>query len=631
MSKSEIFSRLIETGSMPAPSPVVHEIVKQYRDSSPALGLIVRSIESDPELCSYLLEYTNSISLSGNNIISVSDSATKLGAETSLRLLLCFSILTRTKHGSCTLFSHQRFWSQSLARAVAARALASRIGHNDPDQLFTCGLLAHIGRLAFASLFPEDYSAILTKQLDWESQLQKEFEVFGLSHEELSSSFFQYWGLPDDCGRAVHFHHEIEQPFIADNAVTLIRTILLFADTIAQICLLEMPVQDRIAAAEESAAAFGLEKDEFADIFDEIVKNWQRWGYVFKIPTQDCPTYRTLKETDQMSNFSSDLSFKRESFKILVTDDDPMTLLSLSRLLNGTGSTVFTADNGEDGLKLALEKQPHMLITDWRMPKMNGIDLCRALRENTSTRHIYIIMLTGKESDDELVQAFEAGADDFMVKPFTPKVLEARIRSGERIIGYQQLIHRDREVIQQYADLLASANLKLQNMAMTDVLTGLPNRRSALNRLKDAVAESLRHKEPLCCIMIDIDHFKKVNDKYGHDVGDLVLKDIALIFNSSARSYDMVSRIGGEEFLVICDRSSLAEAGLLAERLRAAVELHRVIHNDIPIQTTISLGVAAWSDSMSDGEEMTKAADLALYQAKQKGRNKVVVNKETSL
>jgi diguanylate cyclase (GGDEF)-like protein len=262
------------------------------------------------------------------------------------------------------------------------------------------------------------------------------------------------------------------------------------------------------------------------------------------------------------------------------------------------------------------------------MPKMSGIDFCRALRDNESTRHTYIIMLTGKESDDELVQALEAGADDFMVKPFTPKVMEARIRSGERIIGFQQKIHRDREVIQQYADLLASANLKLQNMAMTDVLTGLPNRRSALNRLKEVVAEAKRHREPLCCIMIDIDHFKQVNDKYGHDIGDMVLRELAAIFSSSARSYDMVSRIGGEEFLVICARSGLDDTGQLAERLRSAVEMHRVIHEDTPIQTTISLGVAAWSEDMADGEEMTRAADLALYQAKQQGRNRVVVTRD---
>ncbi len=621
----------MDMGSMPGPSPLFYEIAEKYHLPGADPAQIAAKVETDPELCSYLLEYVTGISLPFENPPSLADGMAKLGAETSIQLLLGFSLLARNKHGRCTLFSHQRFWSHSLARAVACRVLARRTGNRKHDELFVCGLLFQVGRLALASLFPEDYTEILSRQLSRQSQLDQEVKHFGLGHEELSSKLFQSWHLPHVFAQAVNFNTAEERPDRDDEHVTLIRTMLLFAETIAEMCLLEMPLQDRIISAERSATAFGIEESEFADIFDDIVRKWQRWGYILKIPTQDCPAYRNLNKSERSLNTSLNQYLNRETFKILVIDDDPMTLLSLSRLLNGNGNMVFTADNGEDGLRLAFEKKPHLLITDWRMPKLNGIDLCKALRDNASTRHIYIIMLTGKESDEELIQALEAGADDFMVKPFTPKVLEARIRSGERIIGYQQMIHRDREVIQQYADLLASANLKLQNMAMTDVLTGLPNRRSALNRLKDAVAESLRHKEPLCCIMIDLDNFKQVNDKYGHDVGDKVLKEIAGIFQNSARSYDMVSRIGGEEFLVICDRSSLLEAGLLAERLRTAVELHRVFHGNIPVKTTISLGVAAWSGSMTDGEEMTKAADIALYRAKQQGRNRVVINKETSL
>ncbi len=615
---------------MPAPSPLVKEIAERYHlhDADPAQ--IAAKVETDPELLSYLLEYLTSISPPFEKPPSLSNGLAKLGVATSVQLLLGFSLLTRNKNGRCSLFSHQQFWSHSLARAAACQVLARRTGNQNPDELFVCGLLAQIGRLALAVVFPEDYSDILSRQLSRQSQLDQETERFGLSHEEISSRLFQSWHLPQTFARAVDVHGTNEQPGRDDEDLTLIRTMLLFADNIAETCLLETPLQERIISAERCATAFGIEESEFADIFDDIVKRWQRWGYIFKIPTQDCPAYQDLKDASPLTEAAKH-PFTRETFKILVIDDDPMTLLSLSRLLNGSGNTVFTADNGEKGLRLAFEKKPHLLITDWRMPKLNGIDLCRALRENPATRHIYIIMLTGKESDEELIQALEAGADDFMVKPFTPKVLEARVRSGERIIGYQQMIHRDREVIQQYADLLASANQKLQNMAMTDVLTGLPNRRSALNRLKDAVAESIRHKEPLCCIMIDLDHFKQVNDKYGHDVGDKVLKEIAGIFLSSARSYDMVSRIGGEEFLVICDRSSLVEAGLLAERLRMAVELHRFFHGNIPVKTTISLGVAAWSSSMTDGEEMTKEADIALYQAKQMGRNRVVINEKTSL
>jgi diguanylate cyclase (GGDEF)-like protein len=628
MSKSELFLRWMADDAMVVPSGIAREVMLLCEDKASSLGEIVSAMEADPNLCSYLLEYANYISTPADQIISLHNAAAKLGPTTIMNMALGFSLLAENKTGPCILFDHQGFWAQSLARALAARSLALRTGNNNPEELFICGMLARVGSLTLAALFPQEYTRLLSEQLDRKSLLDLEDEQFGMNSEELSSRLLQAWGLPERCAEALKFYGNAEQPDLVDESITLISSILLFAGTIAEICMLEMPLQDRIVAAEESAVAFGLEEHDFEEIFNDIITSWQRWGYVLKIPVQDCPRFQRLKDTDFTAPVNGAHPFNKEPFRILVTDDDPMTLLSLSRLLKSSGKQVFTAENGADGLALALEKRPHMLITDWRMPKLNGIDFCKALRENDITRHIYIIMLTGKESDDELVQALEAGADDFMVKPFTPKVMEARIRSGERIIGFQQKIHRDREIIQQYADLLASANLKLQNMAMTDVLTGLPNRRSALNRLKEVVAEAKRHNEPLCCIMIDIDHFKRVNDKYGHDIGDKVLKEIAAIFNSSARSYDMVSRIGGEEFLVICARSSLDDTGQLAERLRAAVELHRVIYEHTPIQTTISLGVAAWSEEMADGEEMTRAADLALYQAKQQGRNRVVTKRE---
>jgi two-component system cell cycle response regulator len=316
---------------------------------------------------------------------------------------------------------------------------------------------------------------------------------------------------------------------------------------------------------------------------------------------------------------------EEEPLKILVVDDDPMTLMGLKKMLESGGKKVYTAENGDDALSLALEALPDMIITDWRMPKVSGIDLCKILRSTSITQHIYIIMLTGKESDEEHIQALDAGADDFVIKPFTPRVLAARMNSGERIIRFQQKISQDHEVIQKYAARLAAANRKLETMAMTDALTGLPNRRSALNRLKEEVSESLRHKTPLSCIMIDIDHFKLINDGYGHDIGDRVLKKIADIFGTTARSYDMVSRIGGEEFLVICARSTLSESRQLAERLRHAIHTLRLSLEEHTIQTTISLGVASWHEDMSSGEDMTKAADRALYRAKQQGRDRVEV------
>jgi len=302
---------------------------------------------------------------------------------------------------------------------------------------------------------------------------------------------------------------------------------------------------------------------------------------------------------------------------ILAVDDDPMTLISLSTTLSTENRIILTASDGEEALQIALKQQPHLIITDWRMPKLSGIELCKTLRKTKNTRHKYIIMLTSCETDDELIAAFDAGINDYIVKPFSPKVLLARVSSGERIIRYQQKI-------QAYATQLANANKKLQNIAMTDFLTGLPNRRNVLVRLKNLVAEVQRYGEPLSCIMVDIDHFKKINDTYGHDNGDIVLQKLGEILKEKARSYDMVSRWGGEEFLIICARSDNEDTFQLAERLRKAVAKTTIeLQKEVTISLTISLGIASWSAEYQDAEQLLKEADNCLSQAKTNGRNRV--------
>ena len=302
---------------------------------------------------------------------------------------------------------------------------------------------------------------------------------------------------------------------------------------------------------------------------------------------------------------------------ILAVDDDPMTLISLSATLSAENRIILTASDGEEALQISQKQQPHLIITDWRMPKLSGIELCKTLRKAKTTRHKYIIMLTSCETDNELIAAFDAGINDYIVKPFSPKVLLARVSSGERLIRYQQKIRA-------YATQLANANKKLQNMAMTDFLTGLPNRRNALVRLKNLVAEVQRYGEPLSCIMIDIDHFKKINDTYGHENGDIVLQKLAEILEEKARSYDMVSRWGGEEFLIICARSDNEDTFQLAERLRKAVAKTTIkLQETVDTTLTISLGIASWSSEYQDAKQLLKEADNCLYLAKANGRNRV--------
>jgi len=316
--------------------------------------------------------------------------------------------------------------------------------------------------------------------------------------------------------------------------------------------------------------------------------------------------------------------------RVLIVDDDPATVRLLSKHLTDGGHTVLTASNGREAMRVLLSEAPPIVITDWAMPEMSGLELCRAIRKHEGLGFVYVIVLTAQPQDDHIVEAFEAGADDYLSKPVNFKALLARMWAGQRIVQLQEdLEKRNRQVQRFNAQMeianseLAVANEKLHILATEDELTGLTNRREAMARLADIWALSVRQEVPCSCVLLDIDHFKKVNDTYGHDVGDLVLKEVAGALNRSARRGEMVARIGGEEFLVLCPGSDMEAAACAAERLRRVIEELRIERDDLRIEVTISLGVAHRSASVKDSESLLKTADQALYEAKRSGRNRV--------
>jgi len=308
---------------------------------------------------------------------------------------------------------------------------------------------------------------------------------------------------------------------------------------------------------------------------------------------------------------------------VLVADDDRATRMLLARQLETAGYKVLTAENGAEAMRLLLADGAQIVIADWMMPEMDGLELCRAIREHEGAGFVYTIILTALHDEDRLVAAFDAGADDFLVKPLSSKELLARVRAGDRIVRLERdLAARTREMHLQNAQL-AIVNDKLNTMAITDELTGLFNRRAAMDRLREYWAGASRHGQPLTCISLDIDHFKAINDSYGHDVGDVVLREVAQLLRNTARMGESCCRVGGEEFLVICPTSTAEMGSRGAERLRKAVERHQIRHQGKVIRVTISLGVAERTAGMEAVDDMLKASDDALYVAKRSGRNRV--------
>jgi len=297
--------------------------------------------------------------------------------------------------------------------------------------------------------------------------------------------------------------------------------------------------------------------------------------------------------------------------KILVADDDAISRRILQNKLNEWGHDVVACPDGVSAWE-ALKQQdpPKLLILDWMMPGMDGIDLCRELRKQNDHPYSYIILLTGKGAKEDIVEGLESGADDYVVKPFDPNELKVRLRAGARILQLQE-------------DLIAALKMS-QFQATHDSLTGLWNRRAILEALEKELARARRENRPLGIIVADVDHFKQVNDRYGHVAGDAVLREIAARIRGSLRTYDSAGRYGGEEFVVAlpgCDEINAVQS---AERLRVAIAAQPIQVEGASISCTMSFGVTCVpGPSDADLDTAIRSADEALYLAKDRGRNRV--------
>jgi two-component system, cell cycle response regulator len=295
---------------------------------------------------------------------------------------------------------------------------------------------------------------------------------------------------------------------------------------------------------------------------------------------------------------------------VLIADDDPVSRRLLQVSLGHAGYNVISASNGAEALRaLDAVDYPRLCVLDWMMPELDGVDVCRMIRERAREPYVYVILLTSKAGQKEIVEGLESGADDYIVKPFDLHKLKARLRSGERILDlHEQLV---------------SARELLRTQATHDSLTGLLNRGAILDLLNKELSRAARKKESVALIMADLDHFKRINDAHGHQAGDAVLREAASRMQAALREYDAIGRYGGEEFLVVSAQCGPAEAVALAERLRERVAAAPVVFADRSVSITVSLGVAAAVGDWGRPEELLRAADEALYAAKDRGRNRV--------
>jgi diguanylate cyclase (GGDEF)-like protein len=642
------FDELKATNKLPSPTGVALAIMRVTESEKSTTQEIARIVQTDPALSGRILRIANS-AFSGRSrpAASVREAVTHLGGRMVRNVALSFSLISQRSKDACRGFDYDSFWSNSLAMAVSAQLAAGHTGGIPPFEAFTCGLLAQVGRLALATVYPEDYGTILGQAAGAEPETLcfLEREQFATDHNELTGALLRDWGLPEICAVAAAQQELAEPPDGPDPArAKILWRLLRLAAKLAAVCVGGQSVHpERVLTLLGAGEETGIEASSLIALCDQVAGEWQAWGNILNVHTQAVPPFAELAEKARQvqsedaeknspetarANFRFECGLvdsraKDASLTIVVADDDPVGLAILTRHLTDAGHTIHAVRDGSAALQRVLEINPQLVITDWQMPGMDGMALIEALRKTKMGQHLYIILLTASGEEETQAAALDSGADDCVVKPFNPKLLSARLRSCARVVALQAQIRREEEENLQYLAELAVVNRKLQQAALTDSLTGLYNRRFAMDRLNSDWASSQRTGAALTCLLIDIDHFKQINDNFGHDVGDLALQATANLLRGKLRQNDVCCRMGGEEFLVISVGMDEKSARICGERLRTAVENQVIEAPKGSVRITVSIGVALRHDTTSNPIELLKAADEAVYLAKKHGRNQV--------
>lgn len=607
------FNELKAADRLPSPPSTVLAIMQLMQRENASVALIAQLIQSDPALTGRVLKLANSSAFATRRpIVDIQNAIVMLGMQRVCNLALSISLIGKYQEGRCQSFNYPAYWSEALAIAVAIASLTTRERTAPNEEAFALGLLSDIGRLALATAWPEKYSECL-ESAQGDRLIILEQECFAINHRSVSLMLLADWGFPEV------FRNALMQSFIpkVDDLSRTARLAgqLAFARKIARYCMADenyhaVLFQDLVAEARNH----NLDEAALLVFIEECVAKWQDWGKLTDINTE---IHYSFPEAAPAKK----LIFK--DLDVLLVDDEPIMLAHLSEQMTALGHRVKICHDGESALKHIIEHKPQLVISEWSMKPIDGLQLCKMSRTFEFGKNLYFILLTAAETDDALVEAFDAGIDDYVTKPVNLRILLARIRAAQRLIALQMDLVQERKEIEISSSELAIANRRLEQMANTDLLTHLPNRRYAMTRLEQEWLMAEQFNCPLSVLMLDLDHFKSINDLLGHDIGDQTLAHAAKVMRETIRASDVACRLGGEEFLVIAPNTDGAAGLLLADRIRKAIESRQLKDVAFSRPLTVSIGVACSTNHNHGWRELVKLADQAVYRVKDRGRNGV--------
>ena len=497
--------------ALPSPPAVGLRVLDAARSGleQDALERLTRLVQADGSLAARVLRIANEQlrdehagDTEPTSIASIGDAAARLAPEQFRALCLEFS-LVRDGDTRCSCFDYESYWSEALATAVTLAELADCAGSHDPGEAWTLGLVVGVGRLALATVHPDTYSELLldNARSPVAALLDSEREAFDITHLDVAAGLVEEWrahpagwvrrSWSTSCGCVAAPSRMWRRPRVScPRRRELARVLVRSGPETSSTWSEDFP------AIHRAAFELGWDPSRVAALGPKLRSTWRDWSVELRAPAP-----RAAEDDETAAKKSvTELEWDQEdehTTRVLLVDDDHRILRLLEHSLRREGYEVYTAESSTAGLRMAMELLPHVVITDWIMPGISGVELCRTLRHTAVGRQMYVLIVTAHGDDDQALRAFEAGADDFIVKPFNPHILAARVRAGQRLINVRERVESsERERLRQLAEL-GILTRRLRDAAMTDALTGLPNRRYGIDRLKQEWASSQRDGRPL--------------------------------------------------------------------------------------------------------------------------------------
>jgi len=628
--------RLRATGNLPSPKGVALAIMRATQGDDVSIAELGRIIKTDPAFVGRLIKAANGhIGYGRHPIASVQDALMVLGMPAVRALALGFSLLSSHRTGGCQAFDYEGFWASSLMRATAMQAITLRTRAAPADEAYCIGLLSRIGELALATLYPEQYGDLLRLSAAGSDELvARERAAFALDHRELAGLMLADWGIPRTFANVVALHGGAESSWPAEGSreATLCRSLALAAE-LGRLCETE-PAQhvQRVPAIVAQAAHLHIDGVALNETCDAAIRDWSEWSSLLHLAPVQIECFSNLVERGAAETRAVAESPVRPAalaatpvvaappsarhMRVLLVESDAAVRATVRSLLHGAGHEVHEVATIEQAAEAAILMQPHLMIVEWSLPDGSGLKLVERLRQTRVGRSIYVLVLTSHENEQRLVEAFECGVDDFITKPINSRVLLARMRAGLRVVKLHEEIERDREEIRHFASELAVSNRRLQDVALTDPLTALPNRRYFMDRVEQEWSASSRSQRPMVCMAVEVDDFARIRGTYGQAVGDAVLKHVGEVLKQALRGHDVLARTDGDGFSVLCPDTDEQGAALLAERLSQQVGAKPFRFDRLQLRVAVQVGFAQRNPAMGAPEMLIKAASSELSAVK---------------